>query len=45
MVSPLRNWSATSGSFFRRKRKRPREARLTTSALPARVSKTVVRGD
>ena len=48
MVSPLRNWSTETGSFSRRrvgKRKRPREWRLKTSALPARDSKTVVRGD
>merc|ERR1711923_669964 len=48
MGSPLRNWSATAGSLSRRrvgKRKRPREARLTTSAPPARVSKTAVRGE
>ena len=45
MVSPLRNWSAMARSFSRRrvgKRKRPREGRLTTSAPPARVSKTAV---
>ena len=48
MVSPLRNWSTTAGSFSRRrvgKRKRPREWRVKTSTLPARDSKTVVRGD
>merc|ERR1712155_131791 len=48
MVSPLRNWSVMVGSFSRRrvgKRKRPREGRLTTSVPPARVGKTVVRGD
>ena len=47
MISPLRNWS-TAGSLSRRrvgKRKRPREGRLTTSAPPARVSKTAVRGE
>ena len=46
MVSPLRNWSATAGSFSRRrvgKRKRSRKERLTTFALPARVGKPVVR--
>ena len=48
MVSPLRNRSTETGSFSRRrvgKRKRPREWRVKTSALPARDSKTVVRGD
>ena len=41
-------WSTTARSLSRRrvgKRKRPREGRLTTSAPPARVGKTVVRGD
>merc|ERR1712155_118700 len=45
MISPLRNWSTTARSLSRRrvgKRKRHREARLTTSAPPARVSKTAV---
>ena len=45
IVSPLRNWSATAGSFsWRRvgKRKRPRKERLKTSALPARVGKPMV---
>ena len=45
MVTPLRNWSTTAGSFSRRrvgKRKRPRKERLKTSALPARVGKVMV---